>query len=135
MAEPGIALVPARLLGDTVKSLSAAPVDFETDESQAHIRCAAYEGTLRLLPAEDFPGLQEPAGTQITAEAGAFAEAVARWPVPPRATRPAPCSPACWSRSAAKASSWSPPTPTGWRFATSSPRPTARARRSSPSAR
>ena len=76
VSEPGVALVPARLLGDTVKSLSDAPVDVETDQSQAHIRCAAYEGTLRLLPAEDFPGLQEPSGTKITAEAGAFAEAV-----------------------------------------------------------
>jgi DNA polymerase III subunit beta len=74
----GIALVPARLLGDTVKSLSDAPVEFETDQSQAHLRCAAYEGTLRLLPAEDFPGLQEPSGTRITAEAGAFAEAVSQ---------------------------------------------------------
>ena len=59
-----------------MKSLSDAPVEFETDQSQARIRCAAYEGTLRLLPAEDFPGLQEPSGTRITAEAGAFAEAV-----------------------------------------------------------
>jgi DNA polymerase III subunit beta len=74
--EAGIALVPARLLGDTVKSLSDAPVEFETDQSQAHLRCAAYEGTLRLLPSEDFPGLQEPSGTSITAEAGAFGEAV-----------------------------------------------------------
>jgi DNA polymerase-3 subunit beta len=76
VTEPGIALVPARLLGDTVKSLSNAPVDVETDQSQARIRCAAYEGTLRLLPAEDFPGLQEPSGIRITAEAGPFAEAV-----------------------------------------------------------
>jgi DNA polymerase III subunit beta len=76
VSEAGVALVPARLLGDTVKSLSDAPVDLETDASQAHIRCAAYEGTLRLLPAEDFPGLQEPGGTSITAEANAFAEAV-----------------------------------------------------------
>jgi DNA polymerase-3 subunit beta len=76
VAEPGVALVPARLLGDTVKSLSDAPVDFDTDASQAHIRCAAYEGTLRLLPAEDFPGLQEPGGTSITAETMAFSEAV-----------------------------------------------------------
>jgi DNA polymerase-3 subunit beta len=74
--EPGVALVPARLLADTVKSLSDAPVDVETDQSQAHIRCAAYEGALRLLPAEDFPGLQEPAGTRITVEPSAFAEAV-----------------------------------------------------------
>ena len=39
--EAGATLVPARLLADTVKSLSEAPVDFETDQSQAHIRCAA----------------------------------------------------------------------------------------------
>ena len=76
VTEPGIALVPARLLGDTVKSLSNAPVDVETDQGQARIRCAAYEGTLRLLPAEDFPGLQEPSGTKVTAESAAFAEAV-----------------------------------------------------------
>ena len=42
VTESGIAL-PARLLGDTVKSLSNAPVEFETDQSQATIRCAAYE--------------------------------------------------------------------------------------------
>lgn len=78
VTEAGVALVPARLLGDTVKSLSNAPVEFETDQSQARIRCAAYEGTLRLLPAEDFPDLQEPGGVAITAVAGAFAEAVAQ---------------------------------------------------------
>src|SRR5262245_1042140 len=76
--EAGTALVPARLLGDTVKSLSDAPVDLETDRAQAQIRCAAYEGSLRLLPAEDFPGLQEPSGTKVQAEAGAFAEAVSQ---------------------------------------------------------
>src|SRR5918995_1648 len=76
--EAGTALVPARLLADTVKSLSEAPVDFETDQSQAHIRCAAYEGALRLLPVDDFPGLQEPSGTAISVEPAAFAEAVAQ---------------------------------------------------------
>jgi DNA polymerase III subunit beta len=76
VGEPGISLVPARLLADTVKSLSDAPVEFETDQSQARIRCAAYEGSLRLLPAEDFPALQPPSGTRIVAEAPRFAEAV-----------------------------------------------------------
>jgi len=78
VSEPGTALIPARLLGDTVKSLSDAPVDLDTDRSQARISCAAYEGTLRLLPAEDFPGLQEPGGTRVEADAGAFAEAVSQ---------------------------------------------------------
>ena len=78
VSEAGVALVPARLLGDTVKSLSDAPVEFETDQSQARLRCAAYEGSLRLLPAEDFPGLQEPGGTRVEATAAAFAEAMAQ---------------------------------------------------------
>jgi DNA polymerase III subunit beta len=76
VTEDGVALVPARLLVDTVKSLSDAPVDFEADQSQARIRCAAYEGALRLLPAEDFPTLQPPAGTRIVVDAATFAEAV-----------------------------------------------------------
>lgn len=76
VSEAGSALVPARLVADTVKSLSDAPVEFEADRSQAQIRCAAYEGSLRLLPVEDFPGLQEPAGTRVSAEAGVFADAV-----------------------------------------------------------
>ena len=78
VTEPGIALVPARLVGDTVKSLSDAPVEFETDQNQARLRCAAYEGTLRLLPAEDFPALQEPSGTRVSVEAPRFAEAVSQ---------------------------------------------------------
>ncbi len=76
--EEGIALVPARLLADTVKSLSDAPVDVEADLSQARIRCAAYEGSLRLLPAEDFPSLQPPGGIRVVADAPTFAEAVSQ---------------------------------------------------------
>ena len=76
VGEPGVALVPARLFGDMVKSLSDAPVEFEADQAQAQIRCAAYEGALRLLPAEDFPTLQAPSGTRIVADAARFAEAV-----------------------------------------------------------
>ena len=76
VTEPGIALVPARLLGDTVKSLSDAPVEFDADQAQAQIRCAAYEGALRLLPAEDFPALQPPSGTRVVVDAARFAEAV-----------------------------------------------------------
>lgn len=76
VTEEGVALVPARLLADTVKSLSDAPVEFDADQGQARIRCAAYEGSLRLLPAEDFPSLQQPGGTRVTVDAPMFAEAV-----------------------------------------------------------
>ena len=76
LQEPGTALVPARLLGDVVKSLAAAPVEIDADSGQARISCGAYEGTVRLLPAEDFPSLQPPAGTKVSAPAARFAKAV-----------------------------------------------------------
>jgi DNA polymerase-3 subunit beta len=78
VSEPGRVLVPARLLADTVKSLSDAPVEFDADRGQAQIRCAAFEGALRLLSAEDFPTLQPPTGNRVTVEAATFAEAVAQ---------------------------------------------------------
>jgi DNA polymerase-3 subunit beta len=78
ISEPGVALVPARLLGDMVKSLPEAPVEFDADSSQARISCASFEGTVRLLPAEDFPAWQEPSGTRVRVAAGAFAEAVSQ---------------------------------------------------------
>ena len=74
--EEGVALIPARLLADMVKSLPQAPVQVDADQSQARIQCGAFEGTVRLLPAEDFPSWQEPAGTTVTLEAARFAESV-----------------------------------------------------------
>jgi DNA polymerase-3 subunit beta len=74
--EEGTALVPARLVADIVRKLDAAPVEFSADAGQAVIRCAAYEGQIRCLPAEDFPVRREPAGTRVTVAAAEFAEAV-----------------------------------------------------------
>jgi DNA polymerase-3 subunit beta len=76
--EDGVALIPARLLADMVKSLPPAPVELDADQSQARIQCGAFEGTVRLLPAEDFPAWQEPSGSTVKLEAGRFAEAVAQ---------------------------------------------------------
>src|SRR5438876_4944789 len=67
--EDGVALIPARLLADMVKSLPPAPVELDADQSQAGIRCGAFEGTVRLLPAEDFPAWQEPSGSTVKLEA------------------------------------------------------------------
>jgi DNA polymerase-3 subunit beta len=76
--EEGVSLVPARLLADMVKSLPQAPVQFDADQSQARIQCGAFEGTVRLLPAEDFPAWQEPVGTTVKLEAQRFAESVSQ---------------------------------------------------------
>ena len=76
VVEEGVALVPARLIADMVKSFEAAPVEFQADGGQARVVCSNYEGTIRCLPAEDFPVLQEAGGTRVTVEVGAFGEAV-----------------------------------------------------------
>ena len=74
--EEGVALIPARLLADMVKSFDQAPVELVAEDRQARIVCNNYEGTVRLLPAEDFPALQDPAGTRVTVAAPALGEGI-----------------------------------------------------------
>ncbi len=76
--EEGLTLVPARLLADMVKSFEQAPVEFEADDGQARIVCANYEGSIRCLPVEDFPVLQEPTGTKVTVNSSQLAEGIAQ---------------------------------------------------------
>jgi DNA polymerase-3 subunit beta len=76
--EEGVTLIPARLLADMVKSFDQAPVEFEAQSNQARIVCNNYEGTVRCLPAEDFPALQDPGGTRVTVDATALAEGIAQ---------------------------------------------------------
>lgn len=76
--DEGVVLIPARLLVDMVKSFEQAPVELEADGGQARIHCSNYEGTVRCLPAEEFPVLQEPSGTRVTVDGGSFGEGVAQ---------------------------------------------------------
>jgi DNA polymerase III subunit beta len=72
----GVTLIPARLLADMVKSFEQAPVEFESDDGQARVVCSNYEGTVRCLPAEDFPALQDPSGTRVSVAAPELGEGV-----------------------------------------------------------
>ena len=74
--QEGVTLVPARLLADMVKSFEAAPVEFEEQGGQARILCSNYEGTVRCLPAEDFPALQDPSGIRVTVKGSELAEGI-----------------------------------------------------------
>ena len=76
--EEGVALVPARLLAEMVKSFEQAPVDFEAEGGQARIVCSNYQGTVRCLPAEDFPALQEPGGIRVVVRASELAAGVSQ---------------------------------------------------------
>ena len=135
VTEAGTALVPARLLGDTVKSLSEAPVDVETDPSQARIRCAAYEGSSGCCRRRTSRGCRSPVGTRSRSTAAAFAEAVSQVGRAASARRGASGAHRRARGDQPGGLTWSRPTPTGWRCASWSPRPTARRRRSCRSVR
>ena len=76
VGEEGNVLVPARLMAEMVKSLPPDDVDIAADGSTARVTCRSFEGTLRCLPAEDFPQLREPEGIRLILEAPAFGDAV-----------------------------------------------------------
>ena len=55
--EQGVALIPARLLADMVKSLPQAPVELDADQSQARIQCGPSRE-----PCASFPPRTSPRG-------------------------------------------------------------------------
>ena len=57
----GVALVPGKLLGDVVRSLPNAAIAASVEGDQLHLRCGNAQFDLRLMPAEDFPSLPQPA--------------------------------------------------------------------------
>jgi hypothetical protein len=91
VGEPGISLVPARLLADTVKSLSDAPVEFETDQSQAGsgarrtrvpFGCCRPRTSRRCSHRRGRGSWRRHPGSRRRSD---------RWPGRHRATRPGPC--------------------------------------------
>lgn len=76
--EEGVTLVPARLLSDMVKSFEPAAVEFHADDGRALVVCSSYEGSVRCLPTEDFPALQDPGGSAVSVSAGSLADAISQ---------------------------------------------------------
>jgi DNA polymerase III subunit beta len=76
----GVALVPGRLLGDVVRSLPNAAVSADATDDRLRLTCGRAHFDLRLMPAEDFPTLPQPAEDAVTAvmKAEAFAQTVAQ---------------------------------------------------------
>ena len=74
--EDGVFVAPARLLNDIVRALEPGAVTVAADAEEARISSGRSSFSVRLLPADDFPRLPEPAGDQVTLAAGALAEAL-----------------------------------------------------------
>ncbi|MGV3757913.1 MAG: DNA polymerase III subunit beta [Actinomycetota bacterium] len=76
--EDGVTVLPGRLASDIVRSLPAGGVEVEVDAEQARITAGRSEFSLRVLPAEEFPRLPEPAGEPVTLAADELSSALAQ---------------------------------------------------------
>lgn len=72
----GIAVLPARLASDIVRSLEPGAVDVNVRDDEAHIASGRSQFVLRVLPAEDFPRTAEPTADAVTFDASGFPQAL-----------------------------------------------------------
>ena len=72
----GVAVVPARLVNDVVRSLEPGAVQVDVHDEVADIEAGRSQFSLRLIPAEDFPRGSEPAGTPVAIPGKEFAQAL-----------------------------------------------------------
>jgi DNA polymerase-3 subunit beta len=74
--EDGVAVLPARLVSDVVRSLPPGAVEIEVDGEQARITASRSEFTLRVFPVDEFPRIPEPVGDGVTLDATELAAAL-----------------------------------------------------------
>jgi DNA polymerase III subunit beta len=74
--EDGVAVLPARLVSDVVKSLPLGAVEVEVDGEQARITAQRAEFSLRVFPVDEFPRLPEPTGEAVTIDAAELGAAL-----------------------------------------------------------
>ncbi|MCB1006427.1 MAG: DNA polymerase III subunit beta [Acidimicrobiales bacterium] len=72
----GVAVVPAKLASDIVRSLEPGAVGVEMADDEVRITSGRSDFSVRLIPADEFPHLAEPAGDAVTLSAAEFAAAL-----------------------------------------------------------
>lgn len=78
VAEPGITLIPGRLLADITKSLPSAPIEISIEGSRAVITCGRSSFTLPTMPVADYPPLPTMPEISGSIDGASFASAVAQ---------------------------------------------------------
>jgi DNA polymerase III subunit beta len=76
VAEPGIVLVPGRLLLEITRSLPALPVEFADDPDGVSMTCGEASFTLVTLPRDEYPTLPELPQLAGTVDGGQLATAI-----------------------------------------------------------
>ncbi|HKA83259.1 MAG TPA: DNA polymerase III subunit beta [Acidimicrobiales bacterium] len=72
----GVAVLPARLTSDVVRSLPPGAVEVDVDGEQARITAGRSEFTLRVFPVDEFPRLPQATGEAVTLDATELAAAL-----------------------------------------------------------
>jgi len=85
VAEPGVFLVPGRLLVEIVRSLPAQPVEFGDDPDGISVTCGEASFAVASLPSAEYPELPELPQLAGTADGGSLATAIGQ--VTPAASR------------------------------------------------
>ncbi len=85
VAEPGVFLVPGRLLVEIVRSLPAQPVEFGDDPDGISVTCGEASFAVARLPSAEYPELPELPQLAGTADGGSLATAIGQ--VTPAASR------------------------------------------------
>jgi DNA polymerase III subunit beta len=76
--DDGVCVIPARLGTDIVRALEPGAVTFAFEGGEAQISAGRSQFTVRVLPAEEFLRLPEPAGDAVTLDAAALAAALSQ---------------------------------------------------------
>ncbi|MGI8940137.1 MAG: DNA polymerase III subunit beta [Iamia sp.] len=74
----GVAVMPAKIASDVVRSLDPGRVEISVDGDEAQITSGRFSSSIRLLPADEFPRLASPADNAVTLDAGDLASALSQ---------------------------------------------------------
>lgn len=74
--EDGVAVIPSKLASDVVRSLRPGAVEVTIEDDDARIVAEPSEFSIRVIPAEEYPQLETPAGEAVTLEAAEFRAAL-----------------------------------------------------------
>lgn len=74
----GVAVMPAKIASDLVRSLDPGRVEISIDGDEAQITSGRFSSSIRLLPADEFPRLATPADDAVTLGGADLASALSQ---------------------------------------------------------
>lgn len=74
----GVAVMPAKIASDVIRSLDSGRVEISVEGDEAHITSGRFTSSIRLLPADEFPRLGAPAEHAVTLAGTDLSEALSQ---------------------------------------------------------